>query len=227
MTTPDDFSTYLADLLSGTYDCVDRISLRGYYPMGQTSGGLLTWWNQLHPGTPLTAEHLRRMAGDFGRRVNAYAHKHQIPIHYCELGDKTKHARAEKLRPQDPDFQGVFLILVAKAPALVWQAKNNRHGELVLRRPQSWPLVYHDHFHIVDKEWGHLIIKMSGHPPFGLPISLNGHEWVQRQAQKQSVAWVKEDHCFVGGSDGAGLSRLAEKLDGPAGLARLAQVCDR
>ena len=36
--------------------------------------------------------------GDFGRRVNAHADKHGIPIHYCELGDKTKHARAEKLR---------------------------------------------------------------------------------------------------------------------------------
>jgi hypothetical protein len=227
MITPDEFSTYLGDLLSGTYDCVDRISLRGYYPMGQTSGGLLTWWNQLHPGVPLTAEHLRRMAGDFGRRVNAYARKKEIPIHYCELGDKTKHARAEQLRPNDPNFQGVFLILVAKAPALVWQAKNNRQGKLVLRRPKSWPLVYHYHFHILDKEWGHLTIKMSGHPPFGLQISLNGHEWVQRQAQKQSVAWVKEDNCFVGGSDCAGLSRLAEKLDGAAGLARLAQVCDR
>ena len=227
MPTPDDFSTYLADLLSGTYDCVDRISLRGYYPMGQTSGGVLTWWNQLRPGVALTAEHLRRMAGDFGRRVNAYADKHGIPIHYCELGDKTKHARAEQLRPQDPNFQGVFLILVAKAPALVWQAKTNRQGKLVLRRPKSWPLVYHYHFHILDKEWGHLTIKMSGHPPFGLQISLNGHEWVQRQAQQEAIAWVKEDNCFVGGSDCAGLSRLAEQLDGPAGLARLAQVCDR
>jgi hypothetical protein len=227
MPTPDDFSTYLVDLLAGTYDCVDRISLRGYYPMGQTSGGLLTWWNQLHPGVTLTAEHLRRMAGDFGRRVNAYADKHAIPIHYCELGDKTKHARAEKLRPQAPNFQGVFLILVAKAPALVWQAKTNRNGKLVLRRPKSWSLVYHYHFHIVDKEWGHLTIKMSGHPPFGLQISLNGHEWVQRQAQAQSVAWVKEDNCFVGGSDCAAISRLAEGLDGSTGLARLAQVCDR
>jgi hypothetical protein len=227
MTTPDDFSTYLGDLLSGTYDCVDRISLRGYYSMGQTSGGLLTWWNQLHPGVQLSAEWLRRMAGDLGRRVNAYAKKHSIPLHYCELGDKTKHARAEKLRPQDPNFQGVFAIFVAKAPALVWQAKNNRQGKLVLRRPKSWPLVYHYHFHIVDPEWGHLTIKMSGHPPFGLQISLNGHEWVQRQAQKAAVAWVKEDNCFVGGSDCAGLSRLAQQLDGPAGLARLAQVCDR
>lgn len=68
---------------------------------------------------------------------------------------------------------------------------------------------------------------MSGHPPFALQISLNGHEWVQRQAPQQSVAWVKEDNGFVGGSDRAGLSRLAEQLDGAAGLARLAEGCDR
>jgi hypothetical protein len=227
MPTPDDFSTYVADLLNGTYDCVDRISLRGYFPMGQTSGGLLSWWNQLYPNTPLTEQRLRSLAGDFARRVQAYARKHQIPMRYCPIGDKTKHAQAEKLRPDDPNFQGVFAIFVAKGPALVWQAKNNRHGKVVLRRPKSWPLVYHYHFHILDKEWGHLTIKMSGHPPFGLQISLNGHEWVQRQAQKQAISWVKEGNCFVGGSDLASLNRLAQGLDGVQGLARLAQVVDR
>jgi hypothetical protein len=227
MLTSDDFSTYVADLLNGTYDCVDRISLRGYFPMGQTSGGVLTWWDQLHPGVQLTAEHLRGMAGDLGRRINAYAKKHQIPLEYCELGDKTKHARAQKLRPQDPAFQGVFAIFVAKAPALVWQAKNNPQGKVVLRRPKGWPLVYHYPFHILDKEWGHLTIKMSGHPPFGLQISLNGHEWVERQAQKRAICWVKEGNCFVGGSDLAGLNGLAQELDGVRGLAHLAQVVDR
>jgi len=54
MLTSDDFSTYVADLLCGTYDCVDRISVRGYFPLGQTSGGLLTWWNDLFPNTLLT-----------------------------------------------------------------------------------------------------------------------------------------------------------------------------
>ena len=49
MPTPDDFSTYVADLLNGTYDCVDRVSLRGCFPMGQTSGGVLMGWNQLYP----------------------------------------------------------------------------------------------------------------------------------------------------------------------------------
>ena len=227
MLTPDDFSTYLSDLLNGTYDCVDRISLRGYFPMGQTSGGLLTWWNRLYPNTALTQQRLRSLSGDFGRRVQAYARKRNIRLRYCPIGDKTKHAQAERLRPADPNFQGVFLILVAKAPALVWQVKNNRAGKVVLRRPTRWPLVYHYHFHIIDREWGHVTIKVSGHPPFGLQISLNGHEWVQRQAQKQAISWVKEGNCFVSGSDLAGLSRLAEGLDGAQGLAQLAAVVDR
>src|SRR5947208_5723149 len=227
MLTSDDFSTYVADLLCGTYDCVDRISVRGYFPLGQTSGGLLTWWNDLFPNTLLTQQRLRTLAGDFARRVHAYARKHKIALRYFAIGDKTKHAQAEKLRPVDPKFRGVFAIFVAKAPALVWQAKNNRDGKVVLRRPKNWPLVYHYHFHIVDPQWGHLTIKVSGHPPFGLQISLNGHEWVKRQAQKQAISWVKEGNCFVGGSDLAGLNGLAEQLDGARGLARLAQVVDR
>ena len=225
MSTPDDFSTYVADLLSGTYDCVDRISVRGYFPLGQTSGGLLTWWNRLFPNTALSEQRLRKLAGDFARRVHAFARKHKIALRYFAIGDKTKHAQAEKLRPVDPKFRGVFAIFVAKAPALVWQAKNNRDGKVVLRRPKNWRLVYHYHFHIVDPQWGHLTITMSGHPPFGLQISLNGHEWVQPQAQKQAISWVKEGNCFVGGL--ASLNRLAQQLDGTRGLARLGQVVDR
>ena len=227
MTTPDDFSTYIGELLTGSYDCVDRISLRGYFPMGQTSGGFLTWWDALSPKTVPTQAKLRAMAGDFARRVHAFAEKNQIPIRYCEMGDKTKHAQAEKLRPKDGDFQGVFLILVAKASALVWQANNNRRGQLLLRRPKKWPLVYHYHFHIMDRQWGHITIMMSGHPPFGARISLNGHEWVERRARQRSISWVKDGNCFVGGSDLAALSGMAEELDGNFGLARLAEVCDR
>jgi hypothetical protein len=175
----------------------------------------------------LTEERLRKLAGDFGRRVNGYARKHKITLRYCATGEKDKHAQAVKLRPVDAKFRGVFAIFVAKAPGLVWQAKNNREGKVVVRRPKSWPLVYHYHFHIVDPQWGHVTIRMSGHPPFGLQISLNGHEWVERQAQKQAICWVKEGNCFVGGSDLAGINRLAQQLDGVRGLALLGQVVDR
>ena len=44
------------------------------------------------------------------------------------------------------------------------------------------------------------LIKMSGHPPFGIQVMLNGHEWVERQAQKQTISIQKEGNCFTGGS---------------------------
>src|SRR5262249_31872423 len=129
--------------------------------------------------------------------------------------------------PSIPSFEGCLPFSLPKLRPWFGKPKNNPAGKVVLRRPKNWRLVYHYHFHIVDPQWGHLTIKMSGHPPFGLQISLNGHEWVQRQAQKQAISWVKEGNCFVGGSDLAGLNRLAQQLDGARGLARLAQVVDR
>jgi hypothetical protein len=180
MRTSDEFTTYLGDLLEGAYDCTDRIALRGYFPLGQTSGGLLTWWKRLRPGQPLREESLRTFAGDFARRTKAYAQKHNIALEYFAAGGR-KHTRAEELRPTDPLFEGVYAIFVAKAPALVWQVRENAHGRPVIRRPQNWPLVNHYHFHIIDREWGHISIKLSGHAPFGANISLNGHEWAQRR----------------------------------------------
>ena len=35
----------------------------------------------------------------------------------------------------------------------------------------------------MDPQWGHLTIKMSGHPPFGAQVMLNGHEYVACAAQ--------------------------------------------
>ena len=111
MSVTDDFSTYVADLLDGRYDCVDRIVLNGYFLMGQTSGGFLTLWNQLCPGAPLDQKRLEQMAGDFSRRLHAFAKKANIPVIYSLLGDKTKHQRAENSCPRIPPFKASLPFL--------------------------------------------------------------------------------------------------------------------
>lgn len=35
----DEFSERYGDLLTGSYDCVDRIVLKAYYPLGHNPGG--------------------------------------------------------------------------------------------------------------------------------------------------------------------------------------------
>jgi hypothetical protein len=92
------------ELLEGSYDCVDRIALRAYFRLGQTSGGFLTWWNRLFPDRTPSQECLRRMAGDFARRVKVFSEKHEIPLQYCEIGDKNKFAMGRKGAPQRGEF---------------------------------------------------------------------------------------------------------------------------
>src|SRR5258708_30942555 len=117
----DDFSSYYQNLIEGRYDCVDRIVVNGYFSRGHTGGGFRTWWRELM-GTDDTLDqaHLLRLAGRFSRRVHAYAKANALPLLHCAPGER-KHELAEKHLPKDPSFTGLFLILVAKAPALVWE----------------------------------------------------------------------------------------------------------
>jgi len=43
----DGLSELYQDLLTGSYDCVDRIVLNGYFRMGHSPGGFRVWWRAL------------------------------------------------------------------------------------------------------------------------------------------------------------------------------------
>jgi hypothetical protein len=228
MKSRDDFSDYYAELLDGVYECLDRIVLNAYYPMGQSGGGMRTWWRRLHGSDQnLSDGSLRDMAGTFARRVRAHCAKQGIAFVETGAGER-KSLLAEQHRPEDPHFRGLFLVLTAKAPAPVWQVKRNDKGQITeLSRPRSWPFVKHYHFHIIDPEWGHVTIRMSGHPPFGAQVILNGHEWVERAAQKGQWSVNKEFNCFVEGNDYERINQLADSL-ATAGLwKRLDDLCRR
>jgi hypothetical protein len=224
----DEFSDYYADCLAGSYDCVDRMVLNAYFQLGQSPGGFRTWWRGLNGSdADLDNAHLMRMAGRVSRRLRAHAKAHQIPLIDCQPGER-KHELAEQHLPPDPNFVGVFLILVNRAPAPVWEVQRSKRDKIVkLAKKHPLPYVNHYSFHILDPEWGHLTIKMSGHPPFGAQIILNGHEYVGRQAQKEGLRFTKEGNCFTEVSDATRLAPIADTLCNPDIIGRLTQVCER
>ena len=91
----DQLSHLYHDLLDGTYDCVDRIVLNGYFRPGHNAGGFRVWWRRL-TGSDATLDnaHLMRLAGRFSRRTRAYAKAHGIPVVNCGVDDR-KHDIAE------------------------------------------------------------------------------------------------------------------------------------
>src|SRR5512132_1105793 len=78
----DLFSERCGDLLTGSYDCVDRIVLNAYFSLGHSPGGFRTWWRRWHRDGDqrLDNAQLMRLAGRFARRVRASAQAHGIPV---------------------------------------------------------------------------------------------------------------------------------------------------
>lgn len=228
MNTPDELSRYYAELLEGTYDCVDRMVLNAYFPMGQSGGGLRFWWRALHgDDSTLDDAHLRDMAGTFSRRLSAYCAKHGISLIEAQA-DERKHELAQPFLPSDPNFRGLFLVITGNAPAPVWEVKRNAEGRIIeVRHRKKWPYVKHYYFHLIDADWGHVTIRICGYPPFGAQMILNGHEWVEHAASRDGATVVKSGNCFVEGSDFAQVNRLAARLNRASAIGRLREVCER
>lgn len=225
----DEFSNYYSAFLDGAYDCVDRIVLNAYYRSGQYPAGFRTWWRALHDGSDanLDNEHLMRMAGRLSRRIRAYANANGIPVLVCHQGER-KHELAEQHIPKDPRFTGVFLILVNRAPSPVWDIQKSKKGAILnIARKNPMPYVNHYSFHIIDPEWGHVTIRLCGHPPFNAQIILNGHEYVALQSKKACIGFTKTGNCFTTIADAPRLSLVADTLCSENTIGRLRQVCER
>jgi len=177
----DDFTGRYRDLLTGWYDCVDRIVLNACYPMGNTAGGFRTWWRRRIGGSEAEADavldnaDLMRLAGRFARRVRAWAAGNVVPVLDGTAGER-RHLIAEEYLRTHSAGPGVFLILVARAPAMVREVRRSADGTVPGGLARKRAYVNHYSFPIMDRQWGHLVIKMAGHAPFGAQVLLNGHE---------------------------------------------------
>jgi hypothetical protein len=223
----DQLSDYYSDLLDGSYDCVDRIVLNGNFGLCYSPGGFRSWWRRLHDGSEeqLDNTHLMRMAGRFSRRVRAFAKAHGIPVIDCSSEDD-KHKIAEQHLENNPAVRGLFLILVGRAVATVWEVRRSKRG-VIYNLETKRPYINHYSFHILDPEWGHITIKMAGHPPFGAQIILNGHEYVGCRAGRHGILFTKESNCFTIISNPADLAKIADTLSDPRTIGHLRQVCER
>jgi hypothetical protein len=217
----DGLSELYRDLLTGSYDCVDRIVLNGYFRPGHSAGGFRVWWQNLTGSVDtLDNTHLMRLAGRFSRRVRGWAKANAVPMIDCRAGER-KHDLAEEHLKTTQITRGVFLILVRKAQAPIWEVSVSGKQHHLERKKPNYS------FHILDPDWGHVTIKISGHPPFPAQIIFNGHEYVACQAQKAGIGFTKEGNCFTHVADTTGLAKIADTLSEQSAIGRLSQVCER
>lgn len=203
----DSLSIHYGKKLKGEYDCVDRIVLNGYMRSLQIGGGFRNWYRDFNgDDSDLNNARLMRMAGKFSRRLYSFCKSKGIPVINSKSGER-KHDIAKEYLPTEEGFTGLFLVIKNRASASIWDVKEYEHG---IHLEKKYSFVNHYFFHIMDKQWGHVTIRMCSHPPFNCMIILNGHEFTGRKLRKKSIAFEKTDNCFTAYEDGGTLSRVAD-----------------
>jgi hypothetical protein len=143
----------------------------------------------------------------------------------CRAGER-KHQIAEDYLAEHQPGTGVFMILVSRSPATVWKVSRSGAG-VICNLQKTRQFVNHYSFHIIDPTWGHVTIKISGHPPFGAQVILNGHEYVACAARSAGIGFRKEGSCFTRAGEPERLAQIADTFSQPGGIGRLGQVIDR
>jgi hypothetical protein len=60
----DDLAGRYGDLLTGSFDCVDRVVLSAYYRLGYSPGGFRVWWRWWHDDSDDGLDNAHRVAPD-------------------------------------------------------------------------------------------------------------------------------------------------------------------
>jgi hypothetical protein len=223
----DALAARYGDLLTGSYDCVDRIVLNAYFSMGHSPGGFRTWWRRLYGSDDDLFDNTRlmRVTGRFARRVRCWAKANGVPVIDAKARER-KHPESQGVSGHPCGRCRRVLVLVARAPATLWKVTRSRSGVLV-KLEKKTEYVNHYSFHIRDPVGSHVTIKMSGHPPFGAQVILNGHDYVACAARAAGVDFVKEGNCFTALNQPERLAEITDTVSHPGAAGLLRQACDR
>jgi hypothetical protein len=193
--------------------CVDRLSVNGYMPKLQTSGGL-AYVLRDHRGNPIPSPALFKPIHDhFVTAVQQFATRHDIPTVTFESG-QDQDAIANRYRAGFTHRDGVVLLGIAQEKMRSFKAhKLAGPGKKVgFEFSRQWVAVNDYYFDVHDRDWGPALLKIGTYLPYPVKLCLNGHEWVKQRLRRDRIRFESLDNGFLSCPDPAALQAAGDAL---------------
>ena len=209
-------ATILADHVSLSTSCIDRLYLNGYVPKLQSSGQVCAFLCD-HLGNRIASPAAIRPLHDrVVQAVTTFADQHRVPIVPFERGQRKEDVAAHS-RARFRATQGVVFIGVAQERQFSFKATKHVVPPHVVHFAfaRQTVAVKHSYFYLQDAEWGPAFIEVGTYLPYPVRVCLNGHEWLKQQLVKEVIPFQSLDNGFQWCADPNRLPQLADAL-GPA-----------
>src|SRR6266498_4049219 len=126
---------------------------------------------------------LGQVSEKFREAVKVRAEREQIPLYQCRHKER-KDDIANKFRRERQVRDGIVFIGVAQEKAQAFNGKKV-NGWFQFDRDKT-VYINHYYFYIDDADFGPLFIKVCRYALWGTKLSLNAHEWANRQLEKDA-----------------------------------------
>jgi hypothetical protein len=206
-------ATILAEHVSLSSSCIDRLYLNGYVPRLQSSGQVCAFLRD-HLGNRIASPAaLRPLHDRFVDEVAQFADRQRVPIVQFERGQRKDDLAAE-YRRQFHAAEGVVFIGVAQERQWSFKATKQIVPPHAVRFSFSRQTVAvkHYYFDLHDLAWGPAVIKIGTYVPYPVRVCLNGNEWLKQQLRQRAIPFESLDNGFQSCADPERLQRLADSL---------------
>jgi hypothetical protein len=154
------------------------------------------------------------MSRAFVAAIEAYVHRHAIPLVTFAKGQRKDDVAAEHLARFTAE-EGLLFVGKAQeiAPVIRTEKRRNpRTGQSYAWLVRSSAPVNHYYFYGVDRDFGPFFLKFCSYFPYTAKLCFNGHEYAKRQLAHAGIAFEALDNGFLSCADPAHLQAICDGL---------------
>jgi len=204
--------------LQWVYHCFDRIVINGHLLGLMRESQIVYFFRNVCGHPKLTKELLRQRSQDYQTWVEHFARNHQVPLVWAEKPVRNEDLVASRQQRHLHAGQfGVYFIIKSREQGWTFRILQPKFATAdpnyqIVRKHRS--LYTHYYFYIVDAVAGPMVLRVGSFLPFSVTAYLNGHNFIERELQRQKIPFVKDDNRFVSVAQPARLQAAADRLDG-------------
>ncbi len=210
------FTKLFGSLLVFVYHCFDRIVIHGYLSGLSRPGQVVHFFRDVVGEPVIDKAVLSRRTNEYQSWVEAYARNHGILIEWAEPRvRKEEYVRPAQRRMKRANQHGVYFILKSMEPGQTFRSTVPRFptddpNYRILARQRS--RFTHYYFYIEDEVLGPMSMRVASFFPFQATYYLNGHNFIERELNREKVTFRKNDNAFLAVSDPEALQAAADRL---------------
>ena len=210
------FTKLFGSLLVFVYHCFDRVVIHGYLSGLSRPGQVVHFFRDVVGETVIDKAVLSRRTHEYQGWVEAYSRKQGIPFEWAQpKARKEDYVRPAGERMKRAGGHGVYFILKSMEQGQTFRSTVPKYptddpNYRILGRQRS--RFTHYYFYIDDEVLGPMSMRVASFFPFQATYYLNGHNFIERELNREKVAFRKSDNAFLKVSDVAALQAAADRF---------------